>query len=106
MRTSSSGFWAILKNNFLSMLFVVLLGTVFLVAINNTAGSSREEAKKALEDSIRHSVVSCYALEGRYPPTMDYLKEHYSILLDESRYVVYYDIFASNIMPEITVIER
>ena len=35
-----------------------------------------------------------------------YLEEHYGIQIDESRYTVYYDIFGSNLMPDITVLEN
>ncbi len=48
--------------------------------------------------------MHCYAVEGRYPPDFDYLKKHYGILVDESRYVVHYRMFASNLMPDILVI--
>jgi hypothetical protein len=47
--------------------------------------------------------VECYALEGRYPENVEYLIEHYNISVDESKYYVYYNVFASNIMPDITV---
>ena len=49
--------------------------------------------------------MACYAAEGVYPPTLDYLEQHYGIQVDETRYMVSYDIFASNLMPEITVLD-
>ena len=45
-----------------------------------------------------------YAIEGRYPPSVEYLEEHYGIQIDRERYNVFYSGFASNIMPDITVI--
>jgi len=34
------------------------------------------------------------------------MKEKYGIVVDESRYLVMYDVFAENLMPDITVLER
>ena len=45
-----------------------------------------------------------FAIEGRYPPSVEYLEENYGVQIDHDKYNVFYDGFASNIMPEITVI--
>jgi hypothetical protein len=50
--------------------------------------------------------VACYAAEGVYPPDLDYLKEHYGLQINEERYTVFYEIFAENLMPAITVLEK
>ena len=82
----------------------ILLGTV--TAVSNLNKGNRTEEKKQLEEAIRRSVITCYATEGVYPPDFAYVKEKYGILVDESRYVVVYDVFAENLMPDITVLER
>ena len=43
------------------------------------------------------------AIEGRYPPSVEYLEENYGILIDRDKYDVFYSGFASNFMPDITV---
>ena len=35
-----------------------------------------------------------------------YLQEHYGIQVDEKNYYVFYEVFGSNMMPDITVLER
>ncbi len=57
-------------------------------------------------EAIRKAAVQCYALEGGYPPDVGYLRAHYGLQLDEARYAVRYEVFASNIMPDIEVHER
>ena len=64
------------------------------------------EGAKITAESLRRAAVQCYALEGRYPPDLSYLKEHYGVVPDEERYAVYYTLFASNLMPEIDVLIR
>ena len=65
-----------------------------------------EEGKKQLEQALQRCAVTCYATEGIYPPDVDYMKEHYGIQIDESKYLVRYEVFAENLMPDITVLER
>ena len=55
-----------------------------------------------LEDALRESATACYATEGRYPDSVDYLIRHYGVRPD-GRYEIHYSIFASNIPPEIAV---
>ena len=52
------------------------------------------------------AAVTCYAVEGMYPDSVDYLREHYQLSYDESRYFVTYEAFASNRIPDIYVTER
>ena len=68
--------------------------------------NTRAEKRNMAEETLRRAVVSCYALEGRYPPDIDYLRQHYGVQIRETDYIVHYEIFAENIMPEITVLER
>uniref|UniRef100_UPI000AE84DDF type II secretion system F family protein n=1 Tax=Clostridium sp. NkU-1 TaxID=1095009 RepID=UPI000AE84DDF len=67
--------------------------------------SKKTDAKGAetLRDAIRRASVQCYAIEGRYPPNVEYLEENYGIQIDRNRYDVFYSGFASNFMPDITV---
>ena len=79
---------------------------IMLYGFQNAAETSAAENLRMTEDSLRRAVVSCYALEGQYPPDIAYLQEHYGLQIDMDRYRVHYEIFAENIMPDITVLER
>lgn len=70
------------------------------------ARAAKDAGLKTAEESIRRAAVSCYAIEGVYPPDYAYLKAHYGVRVDEGRYAIVYELFASNVMPEITVIPR
>ena len=78
----------------------------FLAAVSGLRDGNGTEEKKQLEEAIRRSVITCYAAEGVYPPDFAYVKEKYGIVVDETRYLVVYDVFAENLMPDITVLER
>ena len=83
---------------------VILILAVFLISLAKLDRGSSELQRQQLEDSIRRSCVACYATEGVYPPNLEYLEEHYGLQIDRSRYTVFYEIFAENLMPEITVV--
>ncbi|MCD8074486.1 MAG: hypothetical protein LUF27_05530 [Lachnospiraceae bacterium] len=69
--------------------------------ISHTADT---EQAKSLQTALTRSAVQCYATEGSYPESLDYLCEHYGITWDTEKYVVDYEILGSNLMPTITVI--
>lgn len=50
--------------------------------------------------------MACYAAQGAYPPDLDYIEEHWGVQIDWSRYAVFYHVEGSNLMPDITVLER
>ena len=89
--------------SFLACLLALVLLWVAMPALSDTAGS---EGKSILEESLRRMTVQCYALEGRYPPNLEYLEKHYGLYYNTDRYWVDYRIFASNLLPDITVLDR
>lgn len=86
---------------------VVFICAAFLLirgasSMSDTASTSQLES---LRQAIVRSAVHCYAMEGAYPESIDYLKEHYGISWDEKKYVVDYEITGSNLMPGVFVFE-
>ena len=85
---------------------VLLVLMMFMTALSNLESGRRSEGREQLEDAVRRAAVACYAAEGIYPPDLEYLEEHYGIQVDRDRYTVMYDVFASNLMPDVTVLEN
>lgn len=90
---------------------IVMLGLVALIIFCFSysfscleTGRGREELEQ-LEVAIRRSAVACYATEGIYPPDIAYLEDNYGVQIDREQYAVHYEVFASNMMPDITVLE-
>ena len=84
----------------------ILVLVCFLSAVSNLTSGRQSEDMDKLEDVLRRAAVACYAAEGIYPPSLEYMEEYYGIQIDHSRYTVVYDVFAENLMPDITVLER
>ncbi len=87
----------------LLLLMVAALVIYMVLPINNFAASSLERQSGAIERAITTAVLQCYALEGSYPPDLQYVSDHYGVILDYDNYYYQYEIFASNIRPSISV---
>lgn len=84
----------------------VLVVLAFLTGLSNLTQGRAQEDQAQLEEVLRRSAVACYAAEGIYPPDLAYLEEHYGVQIDKERYTVIYEVFASNLMPDITILEN
>lgn len=88
------------------LLLIGAMIAVFTFSLMHLDKGSTEIQRRQLEDSIRRACISCYSLEGIYPPTLQYLEQHYGLQINDKHYAVFYEIFAENIMPDITVVIR
>ena len=95
-----------MRNYVLSILTFIIVLFIFVFSLESIYEKSVLEGRDTLQNAIKRSSIQCYAIEGRYPASIDYLKEHYGLQVDDDKYVVFYEGFASNVMPEITVTRR
>jgi hypothetical protein len=86
-------------------IFIVVFVLV-LTGVSHLSTSTDEQERNSLEQAVWRSATQCYALEGAYPQSLDYLMEHYGVTYDESKYLVHYEVFGSNMLPVIQVITR
>lgn len=85
----------------LAVIAVVLAAAVLLATRIDTARGSRE--KELVEQAVRDAALTCYAVEGAYPADLSYLRTHYRLSFDEERYVVFYEAWGDDVMPDIHV---
>jgi hypothetical protein len=84
-------------------LFITIIGyTMF--GMDKFYKNSSNEQRLAVKKAIQRAVVQCYALEGAYPPDLEYLVKNYGIVLNETKFFYQYEIFASNIAPQVEVL--
>lgn len=105
MKKQRSGLLGLLRGLLLPVAAVAAL-LWFATAVDGLNSGRAEEDLRQLEETLRRGCVACYAAEGVYPTSLDYLKERYGVQIDEERYTVYYSAFAENLMPDITVLEN
>lgn len=82
----------------------LLVFSLFMYGISDLGENSVDQQKQSLERALHRSATQCYALEGYYPPSLDYLMENYPITYDDELFKIDYQPVASNLMPDITVL--
>lgn len=82
----------------------ILLPALLFGASRFFGNSLSQQELSTLADSVRRAAVQCYALEGFYPPSLDYLQEKYGVTADGNRFFIDYQFIASNLLPDITVL--
>lgn len=90
----------------LSLLIFLGIFLLFYQGIQSVSETTLSQQQESLENAIQKSAVHCYAVEGAYPESLDYLKEHYGISYDEDLFLVDYEIIGSNLMPDVHVFLR
>lgn len=85
------------------VVFAVLIA-LFSLLLGRTGQTADREETALLEKAIRNAAVTSYATGGVYPASLDEIKDNYGVIVDEDRFIVRYDVFASNIMPQISVV--
>ena len=85
------------------LMAVLIVGVWSLITRVDSAQSEAET--QFVIDAIHNAALTCYAVEGAYPQSVEYLRENYGLAYDQNRYRVTYDAFASNQIPEIYVTE-
>jgi len=93
-----------LRSAVLPIVFTAAIMIMVVSGLRQTEAASNAEGLRILEESLRRAVVMCYAIEGRYPESIEYIEVNFGIHIDRTRYAVHYRVFASNILPEITVV--
>ena len=78
----------------------------FFTALGSLNEGQLEQGRARLELSLRRAAAAEYAVSGEYPATLEQLVERSGIQIDAEHYAVFYDAFASNLMPDITVLVK
>ncbi len=86
-------------------LFALLIALA-LIVITALGGQNDAREMSQLKQSLRRASVACFAVEGCYPPSVDYMEAHYGLVVNHDKYAVFYNVFGSNVMPVITVARR
>jgi hypothetical protein len=90
----------------ISILLFGLIIALFISMLGQIEMKSGDEQTKIMEDALYRAAVTCYAIEGRYPPSVQYIIDNFAVVVDEEKYIVSYNGFASNVMPDITVLRK
>lgn len=97
---------SVLRNIFLSVCLFFCFLFCFSYGIQTISKTADKAEIETLIKAVQRNVVQCYAAEGRYPESLEYLEEHYPLRYDKKKYFIGYEVLGENIMPDITIIPR
>lgn len=82
----------------------ILWGAV--LAVSSIKKDISQQTLTSIKNAVLRSAVQCYAVEGCYPQSLEYLEQNYGLQLNHKQYFVDYQVFASNVMPDVAVLLR
>jgi len=103
----------VFKRNFISsfvlgaipVVFTLIIISMIWFGLRQTETANRAEGVRLLEETLLRVAIHSYAIEGHFPESLDYIMENYGVYIDHSRFIVHYNVFASNILPDIRVFD-
>ncbi len=105
MRKHTSAFY-IVRDAVTAIVLSAAAVAIVTASITGSNNSRKSENLNIVENGVRRAATECYAVEGFYPESLQYLIDNYDLHIDESECIVHYSPVSSNIIPEIRVIAR
>lgn len=88
-------------------LLIFGVGAVFtLIALSNSRSANEELRQSSIKESISKAAALCYAAEGAYPESLDYLEDNYGVRTEYDNFTVHYSYAGGNIPPDIIVTQK
>ena len=77
----------------------------FYLGIQSLSADTDRRQRDSLEEALNRSITYCYAVEGAYPESLEYLTKHYGLTYDHDRFFVDYHVSGANLYPDVTILE-
>ena len=97
------------KNKKLMYVSLILVIALIFICLSNIDGfweGKQEKSTKSIEEAVKKMALECYALEGSFPPSVEYLKENYGLIVNNYAYFYHYQANGSNMPPDIRVMKK
>ena len=85
---------------FIPIVLLAACTVLFGAFSSKLSDDNTKRSKSTLERALTRSITQCYALEGTYPPDINYLT------YNSDYYYIDYQYIGSNLRPDVTIIER
>ena len=87
----------------IAALIAVCVFLIWFFIYKSPATEKGEDAAASIRTAIQQCALQCYAVEGAYPPNLEYMQDNYGLRINTTDYYVTYDAFAQNQMPDVRV---
>ncbi len=87
--------------------FTLVLALLLMwLAVTLTRMQIGRQGATVIRETVLTSAKRCYAIEGAYPASIEYLEKNYGLMVNDDDYVISYETFADNICPNVVVMPR
>ena len=88
------------------LLILLLIAALILIFARGGGRDLSDGSAVAIRAAVQRSALQCYAVEGAYPPDLQYLEDNYGLQVNTQDFYVTYEAFASNLPPTIRVTRK
>ena len=88
---------------FITILIAAVIGVLVFFGARE---AMLEQGALSMRTAILDHAKQCCAVEGAYPKSIDYLIDHYGLVINDKDYVITYDCFADNVVPSVVVVPK
>ena len=93
-------------NIFMFVMMFALIMIMFNIGITRLTEVNKEQQLESVRNAVVRAVVLYYSIEGRFPPSIEYLTANHNLMIDIDEFIIHYSMFADNVMPHIVVMPR
>lgn len=90
---------------FPTMGFVILL-LFFLNGIHSVNDTTLTKQQESLEQALMRCISHCYAVEGAYPSSLEYLITNYGLSYNTDIFLIDYEYYGDNLLPDYTILRK
>lgn len=89
-----------------AIVVVIACVVAIIFAFMKLAPEVSSQGTVSLKHAIVQSANQCYAIEGSYPYSLEYLENNYGLVVNHDDYSITYEVFADNVAPSVVVVEK
>lgn len=86
---------------------IIIAALLFLIiGSDNLSSAGSDQEYTIVRNALDRSITQCYALEGAYPPDLDYLHDNYGFTYNTAHFYIDYQYIGGNLRPDVTIISK
>lgn len=87
------------------ILFLAAL-LIFALCAGKLSDSNTNQEYHIVQNALERSITQCYAIEGTYPPNIEYLRDNYGFTYNTTHFYIDYQYIGGNLRPDVTIITK
>lgn len=95
-----------IRHAFIALIAFSAFIAIFIFSVSTVGNNNDTRQEELLTSALERDIMHCYALEGFYPPSLDYIEDKYGLIYDKDKYIIDYRPIGNNIYPNLAIIRK